>query len=857
MSQLLQVSPLLDGMVPEQELAAKDGSRLYRMCHEASGIRCIVKHISIPASPIDTKALILTGAVQSNEEAHAYYEAEVNRLRRELNAYRGLTASPYICSYARFQVVAKTDRPGFDIYLLAPERKSLKAVLAEGAMTQKMAVQLGLDLCRGLSSLREGGYIHQNLKPENIFRNQEVFAIGDFGLTEMENLQHAAIPTKYVGRFTAPEACQTAGTLNKTSDLYAVGMLLYYVYNGSHFPFEDTDTTEKAADARRIQGDELPTPIYADYEMDAILRKACAHKPEDRYQTPEEFLAALEDYLSRNTVTDDCIVPPLVIDDEPLLPDDPEAEEAEPVAFATEETLSDDFRESFRPAQEEQKEKKKKKLPLWVPITLIVLLLLGAAFCYYYFEYAAITVDSLVVTDKGTDYLTITVDAAEMDDLLLSCIPAEGSGATYPCAETVTFSDLQPGTMYTITVDTLKFRHLKGLLGGTAVTSSLTEVLSFETAETEEGVYTATFHVSGVEPDVWTLTCETEGQDPVVFSVQNHTCVLDGLLPNVEYTLRLDTGDGYYLTGKTTIPFSFTQPISASNLALEEVTSDTIAVTWECDSETPVTWSAVCSGDNGYASTLEVTDCRAVFEGTSVNAEYTIAVSSETMAAPMLLTVECDACTVNGMTAEADGTSITVSWDVEGVLIPETWTLTYGPETLLNQVEETVTGSSITLEGLIPDASYVFTLSDPAGNRIGGTMETRAETGSASDYDGPLGGYYVALFDMPTTAGWNTTMLSIGKATFAPGSPIVFGVEPIYRPIQQDDPVDVEVMLVVRNEDGDPVAFSTETMSWNDMWDEKLFAASITTVPEEEGNYTLELYFDNMFANSKKFIIAQ
>jgi len=856
MSQLLQVSPLLDGMVQEAEIAAKDGSHIYRLCHEATGVRCIVKHLSIPASPIDTKALILTGAVQSNEEAHAYYESEVNRLRQELTAYRGLTASPNVCSYARFQVVAKENTPGFDVYLLAPERKSLKVCLSGGTFSGKMAVQLGMDLCRGLSAIREGGYIHQNLKPENIFLNGDSFAIGDFGLTALENLPHTAIPAKYIGKFTAPEGCSTEGKLNKTSDLYSVGMILYYVYNGNHAAFEDNETTEKAANTRRMQGEELPAPLYADYEMDAILHKACAPKPEDRYQTPEEFLSALEDYLSRNDVSNDSIVPPLVVDDEPLLPEETEAEENEPVVFATKETLSEDFRKSFQPVQE-TKEETKKKRHLWIPITLIVLLLLSAAFCYYYFEYNAITVDSLVVTDKGTDYLTITVNAEEMDSLLISCTADNGTGITYDCAETVTFTDLQPGTMHTISIETMEFRHLKGLLGGTAVTASMTEVLAFDTAEQEDGTYAATFHVSGPEPDVWTLTCEAEGREPLVFSVENHTCQLTGLLPNLNYTLTLNSGDGYHLTGNTSIPFSYTQPISGSGLTLEAVNTDSISVTWEADSDAEVIWNAVCSGDNGYAATLEVSECRAVFEGTSVNAEYTIAVSNEFMTVPMLLTVSCEACSVTDITAEANGTTVTVSWDVEGLIIPETWTLTYGPETLLNQSEITVDGSSITLEGLIPDAAYVFTLSDPAGNRIGGTMETTAKTGSTVAYDGPLGGFYPALFDEPNIDGWNTSNLATGKVTFAPGSPIVFGLEPNTRPAAQDEPEDVDVMLVIRNEDGDPISFSLETMSWNDMWDEKLFAALIETVPEEEGNYTLELYFDNKSVSSQKFIIAQ
>jgi len=540
MSELPQISPLMDGLSVEERIAAKDDSRVYRLLHTASGVPCVVKHISVPASSIDTNALILTGAVQNDEEAHTYFESIVNTFREELSAYRKLTDSPYLCSYARFQVVAKEGTPGFDIYLLAPLRTSLKTYLEENAISTKMALQLATDLCRALIVLRENGYIHQNLKPENIFLNNGVFSIGDFGLTACEDLQHAAIPAKYVGGFTAPEACQSAGTLNLTSDLYSVGMLLYYIYNGNHAPFEEANSTRKYAENRRISGEELPAPIYADYEMDALIRKACALDPADRFQTPEELLAALEAYMEQNTVDDSSVVPPLVVDEEPLQGAENEEEEEDDDLFApiSRQTISDDFRESFKPASEEESKPRKKHI--WLPILLAVLVLAGAAFCYYYFELSAVTVDSIAVVDKGTDYLTLAIDATDLDALMITCASEGEEGITYYCDEEVTFSNLTPGTMYTITVDTIDFRYLHGTHGGTAVTASVTEVLAFDVTDNQDGTYTADFRVSGPEPEAWILTVSAEGREPMVFSAENHSCVMTGLLPNINYMLTLD-----------------------------------------------------------------------------------------------------------------------------------------------------------------------------------------------------------------------------------------------------------------------------------------------------------------------------
>jgi len=85
----------------------------------------------------------------------------------------------------------------------------------------------------------------------------------------------------------------------------------------------------------------------------------------------------------------------------------------------------------------------------------------------------------------------------------------------------------------------------------------------------------------------------------------------------------------------------------------------------------------------------------------------------------------------------------------------------------------------------------------------------------------------------------------------------VFALEPVPKPKQQDEPVDVEVMIIIRNEDGEPLSTSTEVFSWNDMWKNKLFAACIDTVPAEVGSYTIELYFDGMLLKTRTFQIAE
>lgn len=856
MPELNMVSPLLDGMTAERELSSHDGVSVYRVLHTASGTHCIVKHISIPETKANTDALMLTGAVKSLEEAHDYYQSVVNRYRAELSASRTLMASPYICTYARFQVVPKQDQPGFDLYLLAPCRMSLRAYLEQNAITQKKAVQLGIDLCRALQALRENGYLYLNLKPENVFLENGKFCIGDFGLTPLADLRYAAMPSRFLSSFTAPEACGVTGDLNETTDLYAVGLLLYYIYNGNHVPFEEAGTTDKTADSRRISGESLPAPLYADYEMDAIIRRACAFDPDERYQLPEELLDALQSYADRNNLTDEYIVPPLVIDDMPLDLEEPE-DEAAPITFTDVDALPEDFKESFTPAQEQEEDaavRRKKKLPVWIPIVLGVVLLAGAALSYFYFVYSAITVNKISIIDKGTDYLTISMSASDLDSLMVSCTPDGGSAvANYYGAETITFSNLQPGTLYHIAVDAADWHYVKGVLGGTTVTASFTEVLSFTVEDQADGTGLASFQVSGPEPESWTLRCTNDAGDVHTFQASDHACLLQGLLPNCEYILTLEAGTGYYLSGAYQIFYSFTVPIAGSDLTAAEITSDSITVTWKSDSDLATQWTAVCSGDNGYASTLLTDECSVTFEGTSVGAEYTIAVSNATMTMPLLLTVRSTACQLTDFTAVADGTSVHLAWTAAGD-VPASWILTYGPETAVDFTVVEITGSSADLENLIPDANYVFTLTDAEGNELGGTPMVTARTGKTELYeDHDFGSIFIGLYEKQSE-NWSVDTLGEVKETFAAGTPIICVIEPEAEPQHQEEPETISVRLVIRNSSGKPVASSEiEDYNWNEMWPGKHFAAAIDTVPSEAGSYKLELYFNNQLLRSAEF----
>ncbi len=818
MPELTLISPLLNGMVDAEFLSGHGNTAVYRVRHESSGLYFIVKHISIPESAAHTTVLVENGTIPTYDEAPAYYESVVNQYRQELVCLHKLAQSPNICSCLRFQVVRKQDRPGFDLYTLCPYRIPLLDYLDDNRISSRTAIQIGMDLCNALIVLRQNGFIHQNLKPENIFLENGHFAISGFGLTELANLQSPTNP--YPGCFAAPEVFDTENTLNQTIDLYSIGLLLYYMYHGNELPFTGDPTTEETPLNRRISGEELPPLPSVAPELDALIRKACAPHAEDRFQTPEELLDALQTYLSQHEDDLDTIITPLpapsVDTPEQTLPA-PETEDASSTADT--------------PAAVSPKKPKRSKKKLIIPLLITLpLLLIVAAVAFLYFSYTAITVSEIAVLDKGIDYITVGLETENTSNLLVTCSEQDGTDlATYRAEDRVTFYGLESGTTYNITVDSMDWHYVNGVIGGTATTMALTDILEFHASAQENGKIHIEFESDGFEPEAWSVRCSNGFDEDLVYELDGHSGTLEGLLANCEYTLTLDAGNSSQLRGSFSIPFSYSLPVAGSDLVISEMSEESMTVSWTADSEAASGWTAVCSDNNGYSSTVETGTCSATFTGLSPNTEYEITVSNTSMSVPMYLKIKTVRAEVTSFNVSANGTNATLSWEATGYALPEPWILSYGLDSMIEPQTMEVSGSEVELPWLLPGCQYTFTLSDPSGGKVTGTTSTATTTG-AVQYGEEA---------MPEDITFYAEQRD-GKIVSTITSPT--------KPL----PEGTVVMVTITGSDGYILSCGRTTCEG-----ENTTTATVTidTLPETAGTYGLSLYCNSQRLQSSTFTI--
>ena len=323
------ISPLLDNFIMGEPIFEQGGVRILPAMEQGSEAKYIVKIISIPATQSQVDALLITGAYQSADAVNGYFAELADSVIQEAGVLTQLSNAGGFDGYINTQVVPMDDGNGYDVYLLAPYRPTWDRVSQQKAVTHLDGYNLALDVCAALSIARRNGYLYTNLKPESISVSASgSYHICDLGLSSLNYLQYSSLPSAYFSAYTAPEVADAYSSLNNTMDVYALGMMLYEIFNGG-LPFTD----------RHAEATEYPAPAYAEEEFAQIILKAIAPDPAARWQDPTQMGQAIVNVMQRNGVSDAPIIPVVQLQIEEEEPDNStEAAEIEEAADVPEET---------------------------------------------------------------------------------------------------------------------------------------------------------------------------------------------------------------------------------------------------------------------------------------------------------------------------------------------------------------------------------------------------------------------------------------------------------------------------------------------------------------------------------------
>lgn len=753
MSEPKLISPLLDGFTMGAPVSEHNGIVCYPAIKENSEKKYIVKVISIPPSQKQMDALLLAGAYRDAEGAMEYYKRTAEDILQEARFLKDISRLDGFLAYEDWQLEPITrHRLGYEVYLLGTYKRSFEKYVRRNPVTHREAMALAMDLCNALAVCRQAGYIYVDLKPGNIFisENKE-YRIGDLGFIGLNTLKYTALPEKYHSSYSPPELSDPMESVNLSVDTYALGMILYQLYNEGKLP--------ELSDAEDGQ---VPAPVNADYELSEIILKAIHPKADGRWLDPGDMGQAIVSYMQRNEIADTPITPYTPIDPEAQNVQIPRLDAPEPVQSSLEEDVSSpsadseasvpieteaedlhpskdiaedtcasapaeeaesaDSNPSAETKQEDMISSDEETAEITSPSADSEKLSddLSRIFEKADDLIAHETPGGVVIPeipDAPDPFAFATEDSIEAEDLKTPFDPVMEEASSVAVKEKAKTGRrfLSPERARkarrflrgVLTVALLTLVGGGGLWGYQNIYLQSVDSLSIETGRDHVLVRIDT----DAEESMLQVTCSDNYGNVATSAVINGEASFSQLLPNTMYTIQVEIDGFHSLIGQTSEVF--TTETTTAILSFSAVTGPedgSAVLNFSVDGDEPEEWNVICSAAGEEPLTIPFTGHTVTIPGLTLGKEYVMTLdagddlslsgkTSLTFLASRLILAEHLTVTTT------DGTDMKIRWSTPGDTVVESWNVRCYNETDYDQ-SITVTDTEVYLTNIDSTVSY-------------------------------------------------------------------------------------------------------------------------------------------------------
>jgi serine/threonine-protein kinase len=163
----------------------------------------------------------------------------------------------------------------------------------------KEAVRIMCELCEALDFAHHAGIVHRDIKPANVMLDHQARTkLTDFGVARVQDTDKTSVERTQAGTmvgtpaYMSPEQI-TGGNIDRRTDVFSAGIILYQFLTGEK-PFTGSGAWTIA---KKIIQEEPPLPSSLNNSVtplfDAVVNRALAKDPEQRFQSAKDFAIAL------------------------------------------------------------------------------------------------------------------------------------------------------------------------------------------------------------------------------------------------------------------------------------------------------------------------------------------------------------------------------------------------------------------------------------------------------------------------------------------------------------------------------------------------------------------------------------
>jgi beta-lactam-binding protein with PASTA domain/tRNA A-37 threonylcarbamoyl transferase component Bud32 len=223
-------------------------------------------------------------AIKILNERYANDDLFIERFRREAKSAAALSHPNIVSVYDRGEAEGT-----YYIAMEVIEGRSLKElIMTRGPLPIAQALAYTHEILEALRFAHRHGIIHRDIKPHNILIGERL-KVTDFGIARAGASQMTeAGSIMGTAQYLSPEQARGA-PVTASSDLYSAAIVLYEMLTGK-VPFTG-DSAIEIAMKHLNDPPKPPSKIRPEIpeKLDAVVLRALAKNPEDRYQTAEEF----------------------------------------------------------------------------------------------------------------------------------------------------------------------------------------------------------------------------------------------------------------------------------------------------------------------------------------------------------------------------------------------------------------------------------------------------------------------------------------------------------------------------------------------------------------------------------------